>query len=524
MPRPRLHAVHVLSALAAAWLGLAVFTALRMPPPEATPPDTLVVALASEPRSLDPHVTTSLDDFRILGNVFEGLVRYAPGTLDIEPSLATSWTIDEDGLRYVFRLRPGVRFHDGTPLDADTVKFNFDRLRDPDHPQRATGPFPLAFFFDVVRKIEVLSPHEVAFTLRERFAPFLSNLAYPVGFIVSRASIEGGESGRRPVGTGPFRFREWIPDRRIVLERVRTDEPGVPRILFRPVVDPMTRIAALLAGQVDLVPDIGADHLSLLRRNPSFVVHETLGPHLFFLILNTSRAPFADVRVRRAVSMAIDRRAIASQLLADTAVPTAGVIPPIFDASAVTERKAPDIETEEARALVRASGAGGRALRLAVPRSGPGMLEPVEIATAIQADLRAIGLEITIETYEWNTFLARVNAGLGTDLDMATMAWMTNDPDTLPFLALRSDAAPPHGVNSGYVRLPMLDDAIERGRRTLDPDTRRREYRELDRLVRALVPIVPIASAKQVAVTHRRVDGFHLEPSFALPLRKVRKR
>ena len=185
------------------------------------PGDTLVIAQVAEPRSLDPQVTTALNDFRILVNLFEGLVRYRPGTLEPAPALAESWEISDDGRVYTFQLKDGVRFHDGSRFDAEAVRFNFQRMLDPKHPYHDTGPFPLAFFFEAVESIEVVGPLAVRFRLDKPFAPFLSNLAYPAGLIVSPAAVErwGEEVGRHPSGTGPFRFVDWRPGERVRLER-----------------------------------------------------------------------------------------------------------------------------------------------------------------------------------------------------------------------------------------------------------------------------------------------------------------
>jgi len=119
-----------------------------------TPPGVLVVGQIAEPKSLDPHAVTAVNDFRILMNVYDGLVRYKDGTLEVEPALATSWSISDDGTEYTFELRPGVTFHDGTPLNAEAVAFNFDRMLDENHPFHDTGPFPLSFFFSAVKDVE----------------------------------------------------------------------------------------------------------------------------------------------------------------------------------------------------------------------------------------------------------------------------------------------------------------------------------------------------------------------------------
>ena len=115
-----------------------------------TPPGVLIVGQIAEPKALDPAAVTAVNDFRILMNVYDGLVRYKDGTLEVEPALATDWTISDDGTEYTFTLREGVTFHDGSAFDAEAVKFNFDRMLNEDHPYHDTGPFPLAFFFSAV--------------------------------------------------------------------------------------------------------------------------------------------------------------------------------------------------------------------------------------------------------------------------------------------------------------------------------------------------------------------------------------
>ncbi len=517
-----------------AWLVLilgALFTAAACTPEgDRRPDDVLVIGQTAEPKSLDPHVATSLNDFRISVNLYEGLVRFREGTLEPEPALARRWELSDDGRQYTFFLREDVRFHDGTVFDASAVEFNFERLLNEDHPYHHTGPFPLAFFFDKVENVQAIDAYTVVFELAEPFAPLLSNLAYPTGLMVSPAAVRryGIDYGRRPAGTGPFRFVEWQPRRRVLLERNPDywGEVARPRVLvFRPLIDPMTRVAELMAGGIDIVTELSPDNVSLLRSDPRFRVHEQTGPHLWFLILNTRSGPFSDRRVRQAVNYAIDKRALVENVLQRTATVAAGPVPKAFG-WAYDERIEPyPHDPERARSLLREAGLGGRVtVRLLAPTSGSGMLAPVQMAAAIQGDLAEVGLDVRIETYEWNTFLGKVNQGLDGQADMAEMAWMTNDPDTLPYLALRSAAAPENGgFNSGYYENARVDTLIEQARMTTDRDERGRLYRELQRLVREDAPWAFVASWRQNAVTTCRVKGFALQPSFFLLLRDVHK-
>jgi peptide/nickel transport system substrate-binding protein len=419
-----------------------------------TPEDVLIVGQIAEPKALDPAAVTAVNDFRILVNIFDGLVRYKDGTLEVEPALATDWTISEDGTVYTFTLREGVQFHDGTPFNAEAVVFNFERMLDEDHPYHTTGPFPLAFFFSAIESVEALDDNTVQFTLNAPYAPFLSNLAYPTGLIVSPNSVEthGAEVGRNPVGTGAFAFVEWRSNEAVVVE-ANADywdgAPGLEAVVFRPITDANTRTAEMLAGGIDLMVEVPPVALSEFQ-NDAFKLYEQAGPHVWFLILNAKEGPFADVRVRQAANYAINKEAIVNDVLEGTAEVAAGPTPPAF-AWAYNEALEPyPYNPERARELLAEAGVEGAELTFYVTEGGSGMLDPVAMGTAIQADLEAVGLDVNIETYEWNTFLGEVNPGLEGKADMAEMAWMTNDPDTLPFLALRTDAWPEEGgFNSG---------------------------------------------------------------------------
>ncbi|APX88530.1 ABC transporter substrate-binding protein [Brevirhabdus pacifica] len=508
--------------------GTALTMALGAPAFAQTPPGVLVVGQIAEPKALDPAAVTAVNDFRILMNVYDGLVRYKDGTLEVEPALATEWSISEDGTEYTFTLRDGVTFHDGSAFDAEAVKFNFDRMLDENHPFYDTGPFPLSFFFSAIDKVEAVDPKTVKFVLKEPYAPFLSNLAYPTGLIVSPASVEkhGSDFGRNPSGTGPFKFAEWRPNEAVVVEANPDYWDGAPKlqaVVFRPITDASTRTAEMLAGGIDLMVEVPPVALSQFQ-GETYTLHEQAGPHLWFLILNAKEGPFADKLVRQAANYAINKEAIVNEVLEGTAEVAAGPTPPAF-AWAYNENLTPyAYDPDKARELIAEAGADGAELTFYVTEGGSGMLDPVAMGTAIQADLEAVGFDVKIETYEWNTFLGEVNPGLEGKADMAEMAWMTNDPDTLPFLALRSEAFPDKGgFNSGYYSNPEVDALLEKARRATDQEERADLYKQMQEIVHEDAPWVFVANWKQNAVTSDRVEDFQLQPSFFLLLDDVAK-
>ncbi|RCV86731.1 ABC transporter substrate-binding protein [Billgrantia montanilacus] len=513
----------LLPALASAALGFSAALAAQ------TPPNVLIVGQIAEPKSLDPAQVTAVNDFRIMMNLYDGLVRYADGTLDMEPALASEWSINEDGTVYTFTLRDDVTFHDGSPLDAAAVVFNFQRMLDDTHPYHDTGPFPLAFFFNAVEHVEATAEFEVTFTLAEPYAPFLSNLAYPTGLIVSPSAVElhGEEFGRNPSGTGPFQFEEWQSNSRVVASRNDAYWDGAPpleAVVFRPITDGNTRVAEMMAGGIDLMVEVPPDNVAMFEEDGMFEVFEQAGPHLWFLILNTREGPFSDKRMRQAVNYAIDKRSLVDDVLQGTAEVAAGPTPPAF-AWAYNDSLEPyPHDPDRARELIEEAGHAGAELTFYVTEGGSGMLAPIPMGSAIQADLAAVGLDVTIETYEWNTFLERVNPGLEGKADMAQMAWMTNDPDTLPFLALRTDAMPDQGgFNSGYYSNPEVDDLLEQARRSISQSERAALYREMQAIVHEDAPWAFIANWQQNAVARANVENFTLQPSFFLLLHDVAK-
>jgi ABC-type dipeptide/oligopeptide/nickel transport system permease component/ABC-type transport system substrate-binding protein len=285
---------------------LAAGAALGAPPPTSEAPGTLTIGLALEPPHLDPTTTSAeaTEDI-VYSNVFEGLTRIARDGRVIA-GLAETWTVSADGLRYRFALRHGVRFHDGALLTAFDARDSLDRARAPDSAN------PLHGLLAPLRAVTVVDPFTLELELERPVAELLTYLAWGNLVILSPASR--ARAATAPVGTGPFRFREWRKGASIVLER-NPDYWGtkarLARVTFRVIPDSSTALAALTAGDVDAFANFPApENLAALSRDPRFevVVGSTEGKTL--LAINNTRAPFTDVRVRRALASAIDRAAI----------------------------------------------------------------------------------------------------------------------------------------------------------------------------------------------------------------------
>ncbi len=484
----------------------------------------LVVAQVAEPASLDPHAVTAVNDFRINVNIYDGLVRYDADSLNVEPALATEWTISDDGLVYNFTLREGVTFHDGSEFNAEAVVFNFERMLNEDHPFHNTGPFPLAGqFYGNLETIEAVGDYEVEMTLSSPFAPFMSNLAYPAGLIISPAAVEahGADVGRNPSGTGAFSFVEWRSNESVTLERNANYWDGAPTIsgvVFRPIIEATTRVNELRAGGVDMIVEVTPDEVAGLSADSNFTVHQQAGPHVWFLILNALEAPFDDVRVRQAANHAINRVSLVDDVLQGSATVANSPTPPAFGSAHNSDIAGYDYDPERAKELLAEAGyPNGVDVTFYVTEGGSGMLDPVPMGEAIQADLRAVGINAEIQTFEWNSFLGEVNPGMEGKANIAQMAWMTDEPSTLPYLTLRTGAWPDEGgFNSGYYSNPAVDELLEAAQVETDPAKRDQLYRDMQEIVVEDAPWVFVANAKQSVASVSAVSGFQLHPSFAI--------
>jgi peptide/nickel transport system substrate-binding protein len=333
--------------------------------------------------------------------------------------------------------------------------------------------------------------------------------------------------GRNPSGTGPYRFVEWQSNTRVVVEANPDYWDGAPAleaVVFRPITDANTRVAEMLSGGIDVMVEVPPDNVSQFEEDSAFEVYEQAGPHVWYVMLNARYGPFADKLVRQAANYAVNKEALVNEVLQGTATVSDSPIAPAFNWAYNENLEPYPYDPDMAGQLLSQAGVDSPEVTFYVTEGGSGMLDPVTMGTAIQADLEAVGFDVTIETYEWNTFLGIVNPGLGEDVDMAEMAWMTNDPDVLPFLTLRTGAWPEEGgFNSSYYSNEEVDELLEAARVETDIEARGDLYKQMQEIVYEDAPWIFVANWQQNAVTTQAVQGFSLQPSFLLQLHDVSK-
>ncbi len=382
------------------------------------PGGTLVIAMDAEADILDNQAGGGWITWRVNRNMFDTLVMedLTQEDVAIPPrigGLAERWEVSDDGLEYTFYLRQGVKFHDGTDFNAEVVKWNVDRMWNEDAPQySAKAASCTAFSWQALDSMEIVDDYTIKLVMSRPFGEFIGKLVdggCGNTSLMSPTNWEqwgNDEIGEHPVGTGPFKFVERVRGEKIVLEKWDGywgkelggpyQEPYLDRLIFRPMPDPAARIAALEAGEVDMVwsppPDSVEDMVkkgSTLSQGPT--------PHIWYWNLNLQEPCYDDIKVRQAINHAIDREGMARDLLRETVLPAYSMMVPgsrAFDLDLKIE-----YDLEKAKQLMAESSCpDGFTTKWLVPTGGSGNIIPVPMAEWIQRDLRAIGIDMELET------------------------------------------------------------------------------------------------------------------------------
>jgi peptide/nickel transport system substrate-binding protein len=492
---------------------------------------TIIVGLQAEPTSLDSAQLSDYNSFRAAFGLYDSLLHFKDESTEVEPSLAESWEISDDGLVYTLKLREGVKYHDGTDFKADDVKFNIERQIDPNHPYHDTGEFPYAeFTWGMVDNIEVVDDYTVKIALKEPFAPFVNHLAMHPAAMASPAAIE--KSGRdfsiQPVGTGPFKFVSWNPGVELVMERnpdYWREPPKVEKVIFRPIIEDQARLTELESGGVNFIVNVPPDELARLKGDDRFTVVEQPGMHTWWVAFNHSRAPYDDVRVRQAMNYAINKKAIVDNILKGTGVVAINPLPPVVW-SYTDDIQRYDYDPEKAKQLLAEAGyPDGFECVFWVPESGSGMQQPVTMGTAMQADLKAVGIDCKIETFEWGTYLDKVFVPPEeAEFDLMEMSWIgdNGDPDNHLYILLSGEQWPPHGYNAGFYKNDEVDALLREARTTLDVAKRTDLYQQAQKLIAEDPPWMMVDHETQIVVMDKNIKDFKLHPTGPFRFERVR--
>ena len=472
------------------------------------PASQLVVAVATEPPSLDPTTNAAaVIDLLLHHNLYENLVQVTPSG-ELQGQLAASWEISQDGRVYTFHLREGVLFHDGTPCDAAAVRESFLRLMDP-----ATG-IPHPEYFQDIAAIETPERLTVRFILKQPDPAFLPTLA--LGDAVVTPPDE--DLAIHPVGTGPFRFSEWRPGDRLILEENPNYYlPGIPKLVrveFRFIPDPSAQLAALQAGDVDLVVDLTPEIAATLVGTPG--VRLVSGPMnlVQILAINTARAPFSDLRVRQALSYAVDRDEIIELVSFGFGTPIGSHIPlgtPYYADMTWLYPHDPD----RARELLAEAGyPGGFSATLTLPENYTFHVRTGEV---IAAQLARVGIQVQIRLVDWPTWLERVFAQADYDLTVIGHPWKL---DPAPMLTGYGPERLDYYFRRGW-QSQELDRLLSLGAALMDEGARKAIYTVCQYLIAREAVNVFIQDPHRILAAREGIEGLSVYPLYVLDLSGV---
>src|SRR5690554_506717 len=457
---------------------------------------TLVAAWAQDPVGLDPHITSARSSLQVLENVLDTLV-VLDADQNVNPSLAESWEVSDDGLTWTFTLRQDAAFSNGRGLTSEDVVYTYDRMLDP---ETASGQ---AYLLAGVTDVQALDDYTVQFTLDAPNPAFLSKLASSkaVG-IIARENVEDGTINTNPVGSGPFMIADFQPGIQLTLERNphywQDGLPYLDSISIRIISDESVRRSALISGDVDWAISVPAQSIDELKARDDVTVDEVPAGAYWYIGVNTRDALLSDERVRQAIAFAINREQIAEVATFGTALATQDPIPA---SSGWATNYAPySQDLEQAAALLAEAGyADGFEIEI-MPTTQ--YEESIRIAQMLQAQLAPLNISTSIRTLEWAEWLHEQGDG---NYDTFVCSWNGNiDPDDFFYAQHRTGEV----FNfTGYSN-PSVDELLDQGRTLSDFDARYEIYEQVNQMIVDDAPYIYLYNPLQIHAYKPYVHGF----------------
>ncbi len=545
----------IVSTLLSACGGAATTAPQATTPPEAKPTEkpadtpkppekiSFIFGAQGEPVCLDPTIITDGISGRVTNQIFEGLVKFDGATTNVVPSLAEKWETSADGKVWTFTLRKGVKFHDGTPFNAEAVVKNWDywaNSSNPLHKAQVDAGMTFDYYgnqfggFDgdsIIIKVEAKDETTVVFTLKDPQGPFLNNLAMFVFVFWSPTALEkaGLDSCKTPVGTGPFKFVEWKPDQHVTLAKNpdywdTANAAKVDEVIIRNIKDNSARLNALKAGEIhglegmepDAIPTVKGDsNLQLVLRPPN---------NTGYVAFNFNIKEFQDVRVRQAFAHAINKQAIVDAFYAGNGLVAKEFIPPSLWGY---NKDIQDYEysTDKAKALLAEAGfkdglkeitwADGAKKPLEfwyMPVSRPYYPSPKDIAEAMAADLAKAGIQVELKTLDWSVYLDMRTKG---ELPLYMLGWTgdNGDPDNFICYFFCMDAKDTPKAMEGFFADKEVSDILKKAATTISQSDRTPLYQQAEQMVHDKALRIFIANNQPPLAFSAKVKGYVPNPT-----------
>ena len=517
----------------AAWAALGAVAASALIAASGASAKTLVYCSEGSPENFYPGINTTGTSFDVSEQIYDGLVSFERGGTSVVPALAEKWTVSKDGLEYVFQLRKGVKWHSNKnfqptrDFNADDVVFMIERQWKESHPYfKVTSPNH-SYFGDMgmpklLKSVEKVDEHTVKIVLNRPEAPFLADLAMQWAGVQSKeyadAMLKAGtpeKIDQEPIGTGPFALVQYQKDAIIRFKA----HPGywagkakIDDLIFAITPDASVRWAKVQKAECHVMPYPNPADLDSIRKDPNVQVLEQAGLNVGYLAYNTTKKPFDDVRVRKAINMAIDKNAIISAVYLSTGVAAVNPIPPSMWSYNKAIKDDPFNPAEAKKMLAAAGYPNGFSTDLwAMPVQRPYNPNAKRIAELMQADLAKIGVTAEIKNFEWGEYRKRMQAG---EHQMGMLGWTgdNGDPDNFLDTLLGCDSAKTNGSNVAKFCYQPYEDIVSKAKVVTSVAERTKLYEQAQVIFKEQAPWFTIAHAVQLKPVRKEVIDFKLSP------------
>jgi peptide/nickel transport system substrate-binding protein len=481
---------------------------------------TLIWGRGGDSVSLDLAQATDGESIKAGIQVLENLVIFGKDSMNVEPQLAESWKVSDDGLTWTFKLRKGVKFHDGYPFNAQAVYDSFARVIFKEHPYNSYGQWKYTgLSLAPVKDIKVIDSYTIALVTAKPYAPLLNNLALWLCPILSPKAMADYKDkiGLHPVGTGPFKFVSWSKDDQIVLERNNDywgEKAKVSKIILKSIPEPSARLMALQSGTVDIADDLDPDSIALVKKNPNLAVIERPSVNVGYLAFNTQKPRLKDPKVRQALNHAVDKDTLIKSIFAGLAIPAKNPFPPSIW-SYNNAIKPYDYNPAKAKKMLTEAGFDfNTEIELwAMPVSRAYMPEPVKTAELIQAYFAAVGVKAKIVRQEWGAYLSKTSNG---EDDMCMLGWLGGnaDPDNFLYGLLSADTAKtPGAANVALWKNAEFTELCLKGQKTFNKAERTKLYLKAQEIFHAEAPWLPLVHSTIVRCYSKKLHDVPLRPN-----------
>lgn len=465
-------------------------------------PQELTYAATSDIVGMSPIDTNDSVSAAMIGQVYETLFTRDPETMEIKPLLAESYE-NPDDTTWKIKLKEDITFQDGTPFNAEAVKYTFEQFLDED---RAA---PRASLLEPIDSIDVEDEYTVVIKTKEPYGPLLAALSHTNASIVSPEADQNGDLNKNPVGTGPFKFVEWVQGDKVSLEANEDYWQGAPelkKVTMKVVPEYSTAVSMLQTGEVQFLDNISSEHLPRIESMENVEVEKKDGTPVYYLGFNMNKEPFNDPKFREAIAHAIDREAYVNQL-GGLGIQNDSIIgPKVFGYKEEAKDAGYKFDPEEAKKMLEDNGYGGQKITLLAANTGNYM----KMAEIVQAQLSDVGLDVSIESMEWGTFLDTTTQG---KFEMTFLGWSnsTADGSELLYPNLHSDNIGSSN-RTGYDN-SKFDALVDASRVAVDQAEREEKLNEANLMAIKDAVWIPMHHGVVTAAFDKSVKGLKLDPT-----------